>query len=127
MPNCRNLECGKEVPEGKRYCNPDCLKRDVELKNEAKRQQPNGLKLKSEENVWLGQERRKRAMETIRKLARENCPMPYKKFASLVSYRTGLSYRKVTDDYLEILLELGLLKRNDDGLVVGKNEKVEEP
>jgi len=76
--------------------------------------------------VWLGQERRKRAMNTIRKLAKENCPMPYKRFASLVSYRTGLSYRKITDDYLEILLELGLLRRDDNVLIVGKGEGEDE-
>ena len=37
MPYCRNPECGKEIPEGKNYCNQECLKRHLELKNEAKK------------------------------------------------------------------------------------------
>jgi hypothetical protein len=110
MPICQNPECQKEVAEGKKYCDETCLKRHLQLKKP---------KLASEENLWLGQDRRKRAMETILKLARELCPKPYKKFACIVSYRTGLSLRKVTDDYLEVLLELGLLKRDDNNLTLG--------
>ena len=48
--------------------------------------------------------------------------MAYKKFACTVSYRTGLSLRKVTDDYLEVLIELGFLKRNDGMLELGRTE-----
>jgi hypothetical protein len=48
--------------------------------------------------------------------------MSYKHFACTVSYRTGLSLRKITEDYLEVLLELGLLKRNDNTLVLGEAE-----
>jgi hypothetical protein len=105
MNTCRNPECGKEIDEGKKYCDEKCLKRHIELKKP---------KLDSEENLWLGQDRRKRAMETILKLAKELCPISYKQFACVVSYRTGLSLRKITDDYLEVLLELGLLKLNPD-------------
>jgi hypothetical protein len=113
VPKCQNPECQKEVPEGKNYCNEKCLKRHLELKKP---------KLVSEESLWLGQDRRKRAMETILKLAKEHCPMPYKKFACIVSYRTGLSLRKITDDYLEVLLELGLLKRIENLLIMGDAE-----
>jgi hypothetical protein len=110
MPKCQNPECGKDVSEGKKYCDETCIKRHLELKKP---------KLASEENLWLGQDRRKRAMETILKLAKELCPIPFKKFACVVSYRTGLSLRKITDDYLEVLLELGLLKRNESMLNTG--------
>jgi hypothetical protein len=113
MPTCQNPECQKEVSEGKKYCGETCFKRHLELKKP---------KLASEENLWLGQDRRKRAMETILKLARELCPMPYKQFACIVSYRTGLSLRKITDDYLEVLLELSLLKRSDNLLILGDAE-----
>jgi hypothetical protein len=110
MTKCQNPECQKEVAEGKKYCDETCLRRHRELERP---------KLASEENLWLGQDRRKRAMETILKLARELCPKPYKKFACIVSYRTGLSLRKITDDYLEVLLELGLLERKENNLNLG--------
>ena len=110
MKKCMNPECRKEIPEEKKYCNETCLKRHLQLKKP---------RLASEENLWLGQDRRKRAMETILKLAREHCPMSYKKFACIVSYRTGLSLRKIQDDYLQVLLELGLLERNDSNLALG--------
>jgi hypothetical protein len=78
--------------------------------------------LSSDEEEWLGQGRRKRAVEKIMKLAQELLPMAYKKFACTVSYRTGLSLRKVTDDYLEVLTELGFLRRNDGVLELGSQE-----
>jgi hypothetical protein len=114
LKKCRNPECGKEIPEGQNYCNEDCLRRHQELKRTAK--------LSSDEEEWLGQGRRKRAVEKIMKLAQELLPMAYKKFACTVSYRTGLSLRKVTDDYLEVLIELGFLKRNEGVLELGRTE-----
>jgi hypothetical protein len=121
MPKCRNPECGKDIPKGLTYCNEDCLRRHIELKKERPQELKNGVKLTSEEDLWLGQGRRKRAMETILKLAKELCPIAYKQFACLVSYRIGLSLRKITDDYLEVLLEIGLLKRNDNILTIGES------
>ena len=56
------------------------------------------------------------------KLAKELLPMPYKRFACTISYRTGLSLRKVTDDYLEVLIELGFLTRDDGVLELGRSE-----
>jgi hypothetical protein len=32
MPNCQNPECGKELPEGKKYCNQECLKKAISLR-----------------------------------------------------------------------------------------------
>lgn len=114
MSKCKNPECKRELPEGKIYCDEDCLRRHLELKKIIKR----GF----DEEEWLGQGRRKRAVEKILKIARELCPIQYKRFACTVSYRTGLSLRKVTDDYLEVLLELGFLKRNDGILELGRHE-----
>lgn len=111
MPKCQNPECGKDVPEGKKYCDEACLKRHLQLKKMQK--------LTSEEDIWLGQERRKRATDTVKKLAVELLPMPYKRFVCMVSYRTGLSLRKITDDYLEVLLGIGFLKRNENLLTLG--------
>jgi predicted nucleic acid-binding Zn ribbon protein len=124
MPKCRNPECGKEIPKGSNYCSEDCLRRHLQLKKSKQQKTENGEKLTSEEDIWLGQGRRKRAMETILKLAKELCPIPYKRFVCIVSYRTGLSYRKIADDYLEVLLEIGLLKRNENILTVAEAETV---
>jgi len=112
MPKCLNPECGKEVPEGSAYCGEECLRRHLELKKQSN--------LASEEDIWLGQSRRKRAINTIMRLAEELCPIGYKRFICTVAYRTGLSYRKISDDYIEILLEIGLLKLNDGIITVGE-------
>jgi hypothetical protein len=34
MPQCQNPECGKEIPEGKKFCNEICHRRYYELKGE---------------------------------------------------------------------------------------------
>ena len=67
----------------------------------------------------LDRGRRKRAIEQIMKLAEEYCPISLKKFSCIASYKTGLSLRKITDDYLVILLELGFLRRNNGNLELG--------
>ena len=69
-----------------------------------------------EEDIWLGQRRRRRAMDIITRLAKEVCPAYHGKFVSAVSYRTGLSRRKISDDYLVVLLDVGILKRSDGTL-----------
>jgi len=57
-------------------------------------------------------------MEIISRLAKELCPMPYRKFVSMVSYRTGLSRRKVADDYIVVLLDVGILENKEGTLSV---------
>jgi hypothetical protein len=120
MNACKNPECGKEIPDSLSYCNKDCLRRHIEIKKEAKTSENNKDSLKNEPDIWQGQERRKRAMETIKKLAQELFPMEYDKFACIVSYRTGLSLRKITDEYLRILLTVGIIKRNGNTLTLAK-------
>jgi len=72
----------------------------------------------AQDDIWLGQSRRRRAMEVISRLAKELCPMPYRKFVSMVSYRTGLSWRKVADDYIVVLLDVGILEVKEGTLSV---------
>ena len=72
----------------------------------------------AQDDIWLGQGRRRRAMEIISRLAKELCPMPYRKFVSMVSYRTGLSRRKVADDYIVVLLDVGILENKAGTLTV---------
>jgi len=120
MKQCKNTECGKEIPDNLNYCNEDCVRRHIEIKKEAKTSENNRTNLKDEVDIWQGQERRKRAMETIKKLAQELFPMEYDKFACIVSYRTGLSLRKITDEYLRILLTVGIIERNGNTLTFPK-------
>jgi hypothetical protein len=121
MPLCKNPECQKEVPENKIYCKQECLQRHLELKKIERK----GLVLNGEEeDIWLGQKRRKRAMDIILNLAKETCPISSSKFVSYVSYRTGLSRRKVRDDYLETLIDVALLEL-EKGILhyIGKGDR----
>jgi len=117
IPLCENPECKKEVPEDKAYCDEYCLRRHLELK----RLERGEAILTHEDDIWLGQRRRRRAMEIISRLAKELCPMSHRIFVSQVSYRTGLSRRKVADDYLETLLDVGILKVEEGLLTVVEN------
>ena len=112
MPICRNPECPKGIPDDRTHCDKVCFDRDHELRRLAR----TGLDLTLEDDVWLGQRRRRRAMEIVTRLAKEMCPISQGKFVSAVSYRTGLSRRKISDDYLVVLLDVGILRRNDGTL-----------
>ncbi len=130
MNVCNNPLCKKEIPDTLKYCSEDCLRQALDTKNvqnkKIKSEENNQTSnLASEETLWLGQDRRKRATETILRLAKELCPLSLKRFACIVSCRTGLSIRKVTDDYLEVLLEIGLLKREDNLLYFNEAKKEE--
>lgn len=118
---CQNPECQKEIPEGKKYCNQQCLERHLQIKKEFKKKLYIEFDAK-DDNIWLGQERRKRAFEIILKLAKEYLPMSYDQFASLLSYRIGISLRKITDDYLHVLQQIGLLKREGNSLFLSEGE-----
>ena len=114
MPLCENPECQKEVPEDHTYCDENCLRRHLELKKLSRSE----MNLAHEDDIWLGQSRRRRAMEVISRLAKKLCPMPYRKFVSMASYLTGLSRRKVADDYLVVLLDVGILEIKEGNLSV---------
>jgi len=64
----------------------------------------------SPDDVWLGQGRRRRAMDVILDLVKENSGSPYGKLVSIISFSTGLSRRKIADDYLIVLRDVGLLE-----------------
>ena len=104
------LNCGKPLPKGSSldFCSKECMEKYREKRVETFTL----TKTEKKDECWLGQSRRKRAVEVIIELAKQNLPMSFKKFACLVSYKTGLSLRKITDDYLEVLLNAGVLKEN---------------
>lgn len=95
MPLCGNPECQKEIPEDCTHCDEDCFDRANELKRLAKGE----IILSQEENLWPGQRKRKQTMEIISRMAKEKCPIPYKKFVSQTVYLTGLSPRKVRENF----------------------------
>jgi hypothetical protein len=59
-------------------------------------------------------------METVMKIAKDVCPMPFHRFSCIVSDRTGLSLRKLTDDYLEVLIQVGRLKKDGNTIDIGE-------
>ena len=106
MPVCGNPECQKEIPEDRTHCNKECFERDYELRRLAREK----TNLTQEDRIWPGTRKRDQQMETITRLAKELCPASYKKLISFVSYRTGLTPRKVREDYVEVLIDVGILK-----------------
>ena len=104
MPICGNPECNKKLPEGRAYCNEECLRRYFALKSSKRGN------LRAEEDIWRGTSRRRQTMDTISRLANELLPMSEKKWVSMISYRTGLSRRKVADDYLVVLIDVGIIE-----------------
>jgi hypothetical protein len=95
--------------------------------NKTEKQENNGEKIINlevrQKSEFLGTERRKNAMRIILQLCRENLPMEYKKFICVLSYRTGLTIRKVEEDYIEVLKTVGVLQQNKYMLELGAEEK----
>ena len=118
MPLCGNPECRKEISEDRTHCDKDCFNRDYELRRLARGE----TNLAQEDKLWPGTRKRVQQMETITRLAKELCPSSYKRFISAVSYRTGLTPRKVREDYVDVLLDVGILE-----LSGGKLQLTSEP
>lgn len=68
---------------------------------------------------FLGTERRKKAMDVIMQICRENNPCPYKELVNILSYKTGLTTRKIEEDYLEVLISVRMLQLNKNLVEVG--------
>lgn len=52
---CQNPECGREIPEEKNYCGDECLRRHIEIKKEAKSNNPildSELRTKLSNTAW---------------------------------------------------------------------------
>ena len=123
MPVCQNPECHKEIPEDRTHCDKECFERDYELRRLAREK----TNLTQEDKIWPGTRKRDQQMETINRLAKELCPVSYKKLISLVSYRTGLTPRKVREDYIEVLIDVGILSNNGDTLSIKIDLESEPP
>jgi hypothetical protein len=96
----------------------------LEEKLKQKPQQENKINLEvQQKNNFLGTQRRKEAMSTIVQLCRENLPMEEKKFLCILSYKTNLTIRKLEEDYINVLLGVGILQKNRFNLEIGIEEK----
>ena len=113
--------CGKSLPRDSKldFCSKECMEKYKEKRVETFTL----TKTDKKDEYWVGQRRRKRVVEIIIEIAKQNCPMSIKKFASLVSYKTGLSLRKIRDDYLEVLLDVGILKEKNGILALAEESE----
>lgn len=125
MPNkqfCRNPECNKTIPNNMNYCSEDCLRKHQEIKGKSKVENKKVVNNNDSFNIWMGQKRRKVAFSIIQELCKEIAPISFKKFCCEVAYRTGLSLRKISDDYMEILVSTNVIIV-DKNIVLGLNPK----
>lgn len=53
MNTCQLPECGKEIPEGKHYCNEECLRRHQEIKKEQRSPQHSSKSGHAESEIRL--------------------------------------------------------------------------
>lgn len=117
MPTCRNPECGKEIQEGKNYCDENCLRRHMELKK-SKRQKPNNIaKLSRTNSEWVGQDRARNTMNTMLKICIEMCPVEKETLIAHMRYRTGLHWRKIEEDYFRTLWKINAVAIDSNNLV----------
>jgi hypothetical protein len=125
MPKCQNPECEKEILKNMNYCSENCLRKHVEIKKQLKEKKIT-TELKDEANIWAGQERRKRAMYTIMKIASELCPIEYEVFLANLIFRCGFTKRKLEEDYVQPLIILGFLGKNTNTITVLKKQEFKE-
>ena len=98
----------KEIPEDRTHCDKTCFDRDYELRKHASGE----FYIAPEDKLWPGTRKRMQQMDTISRLAKEMCPISYRKFISAAAYSTGLTPRKMREDYVEVLLGVGILRLN---------------
>ncbi|MHA2112325.1 MAG: hypothetical protein ACW98W_12655 [Candidatus Hodarchaeales archaeon] len=129
MPNCLNPECQKELPDGKYCCDEICSQRYFELKR-TNRQNPSKNKKKPDRTAdidnrrlfgstseWVGQDRARNTMNTILKICLDLCPAKKEILIAHMRYRTGLSWRKIEEDYFRTLCKIGAIHVDGNNLV----------
>lgn len=73
--------------------------------------------------IFQGTTKRNEMMKKILQIAREQLPMNQKKFTNVVAFMTGLTPRKVAEDYLQLMLDVDVLQNHKDCYELGTNEK----
>jgi hypothetical protein len=82
----------------------------------------NNLQINSK-SVFNGTNRRNQMMQAIVQMCREQLPMPQKEFINIVAFNTGLTTRKVQEDYLDVLVSVHVLQINKFNYELGESEK----
>ena len=128
---CQNPECSKEVPEGKKYCNQNCLDRHLKIKREEKFKIacPESARLLERETnlgkiyAFLGFDRitdkRLQVKADIMKKVLSYCSEwksgNEKQWVDKLATRTCVSTRKMREDYIDPLVSEGILEKTSEG------------
>lgn len=80
---------------------------------------------KERTSQFQGAQRKKETMDAILQRAREELPkgMATHQFVCLISYEMGLSTRKIKEDYIDVMISVGILQTKGCLLELGGREK----
>ena len=82
-----------------------------ELIKEDEHKQTHSIEVKRK-SEFLGSKRRKEAQATILQICKELLPIDYNTAIKTIAYRTGLSCRKVDEDYIDMFITMDILTIN---------------
>ncbi len=102
---CKNLECEKQALPNTEFCSEECMLK-YKLSN------IKSLNLGDVSDLWIGTSKRAKMTLRIIELIKENQPISIKQLVGIVSYCTGISRRVVQEDYLENLIDVGVIYTN---------------
>lgn len=74
-------------------------------------------------NIFTGTSKRDKMMQSIVQMARELLPMSQKEFINTVAFNTGLTTRKVQEDYIDLLVTVHIIQINRFDYELGSAEK----
>lgn len=94
------------------------------MSNNGDRKKTKNLEVQ-QKSEFLGTQRRKNAMSTVMQICREYCnpEINYNELLNLLCYRTGLTKRKLEEDYIEVLIGIKFLQHNKFNIELGESEK----
>ncbi len=70
---------------------------------------------------FIGTDRRKKTMSVIMQLCRELLPLDESEAVNIISFRTGLTTRKIEEDYIAVLKSIKFLDTENFALKVGEH------
>lgn len=88
-------------------------------------QQPENKKLSLDaiKPIFQGTGKRNEMMKKILQISREQLPMNQKKFINFVAFVTGLTPRKVCEDYIQLMIDVEVLQMQGSNYELGNNER----
>ena len=130
---CQNPECSKQVSEGKKYCNQNCLERHLEIKREEKFKIacPESSRLLERETdlnkiyALLGFDKiadkllqvKADIMKKVLSYCSEWKSGNQKQWIDKLATRTCVSTRKIREDYIDPLVSEGILEKTSEGTI----------